>query len=326
MEAQMLLETQGLVKEYGSFRALDGLDLQVRSGEIVGLVGPDGAGKTTTMRLLCGALSPTEGRVRVAGYDLPQEAEKARQHIGYLSQRFSLYGDLTVAENLDFFGEVFDVPDEERHRRSQELLRFAGLEAFADRPAIALSGGMQKKLGLATALVHRPQVLLLDEPTGGVDPVARQEFWMLLVGLLRAGSAVLVSTPYMDEAMRFNRVIFMDKGKALMSGKPRDLLQILDGRVLELASDQIMEARRLAESDPEVEDVRTFGDKLHLRVCPDCRTLERLPGVFETQGIHLEHLRQVAPTLEDVFIYLLEESRRDGSEIADHAPAEEEAL
>jgi drug efflux transport system ATP-binding protein len=318
MEAQILLETEGLVKDYGSTRALDGLDLQVRSGEIVGLVGPDGAGKTTTMRLLCGALSPTQGRVRVAGFELPQEAEKARQHIGYLSQRFSLYGDLTVAENLDFFGEVFDVPDEERHRRSKELLHFAGLEAFADRPAIALSGGMQKKLGLATALVHRPQVLLLDEPTGGVDPVARQEFWMLLVGLLRGGSAVLVSTPYMDEAMRFNRVVFMDKGKALMNGKPRELLQILDGRVLELASDQLQAARHLAEGDPEVEDVRTFGDKLHLLVCQDCQTLSRLPGVFEAQGIHLDHLRLVTPTLEDVFMYLLEKSRHDELAAADH--------
>ena len=201
---------------------------------MVGLVGPDGAGKTTAIRLMVGALEPTSGVIRVAGYELPAQVEKAREHLGYLAQRFSLYGDLTVRENLEFFGEVFEIPEAERKQRSQDLLRFAGLEEFANRPAAALSGGMQKKLGLATALVHRPKVLLLDEPTGGVDPVARQEFWQLLIGLLRAGSAVLVSTPYMDEAMRFNRVIFMNHGRSLTQGAPRDLMNRLNGRILEL--------------------------------------------------------------------------------------------
>jgi len=153
---------------------VDGLDLQVRAGEMVGLVGPDGAGKTTTMRLLCGALRQNSGVVRVAGYEIPAQVEKAREEIGYLAQRFSLYGDLTVKENLEFFSEVFDMDEADRKQRSQELLRFAGLEEFANRPAAALSGGMQKKLGLACALVHHPKVLLLDEPTGGVDPIARQ--------------------------------------------------------------------------------------------------------------------------------------------------------
>ncbi len=233
---------------------------------MVGLVGPDGAGKTTAIRLMVGALEPTSGLIRVAGYELPAQVEKAREDLGYLAQRFSLYGDLTVRENLDFFGEVFDVPNAERKQRSEELLRFAGLEEFANRPAAALSGGMQKKLGLATALVHRPKVLLLDEPTGGVDPVARQEFWHLLIGLLRAGSAVLVSTPYMDEAMRFNRVIFMNHGRALTQGAPRDLMNGLAGRILELATEQSMAARKIASEDPDVEDVHTFGEYLHLRV------------------------------------------------------------
>ena len=222
MEPEILLETKDLHRNFGETHAVDGLNLEVRAGEMVGLVGPDGAGKTTAIRLMVGALEPTSGLIRVAGYPLPAQVEKAREHLGYLAQRFSLYGDLTVRENLDFFGEVFDIPNAERKQRSQELLRFAGLEEFANRPAVALSGGMQKKLGLATALIHRPKVLLLDEPTGGVDPVARQEFWHLLIGLLRAGSAVLVSTPYMDEAMRFNRVIFMNHGRALTSGAPRD--------------------------------------------------------------------------------------------------------
>src|SRR5579859_1792801 len=312
----LLLEAEDLHKHFGPNHAVQGLNLQVGAGEMVGLVGPDGAGKTTAMRLLCGALKPTSGRVRVAGYDLPQMVEKAREHIGYLAQAFSLYGDLTVAENLEFFGEVFDIPDKELRARSQELLRFAGLERFADRPAIALSGGMQKKLGLATALVHRPKVLLLDEPTGGVDPVAREEFWHLLIGLLRGGSAVLVSTPYMDEAMRFNRVFFMNKGRALTDGTPRGLIGLLDGHVLELAAEPQMQARAIAGADPDVEDVNAFGDRLHLRVRDAAGPMSRLPGKLAEANISLIHLKLVTPSLEDVFMQLLETSQHGASQPA----------
>lgn len=306
MESEILLETENLVRTFGPLRAVDGLDLQVHAGEMVGLVGPDGAGKTTTMRLLCGALRQNSGTIRMAGYDIPAQVEKAREELGYLAQRFSLYGDLTVQENLDFFAEVFDMTTDDRKQRSKDLLRFAGLEEFADRPAIALSGGMQKKLGLACALVHRPKVLLLDEPTGGVDPVARQEFWHLLIGLLREGSAVLVSTPYMDEAMRFNRVIFMDHGRALTQGAPRDLMARLNGRVLELAAIQQMAAREIAAQDPDVEDVHTFGEYVHLRVRSAEGPLSRIPQQLAAAGITLHHLHSVVPTLEDVFINLLE--------------------
>ena len=306
MGSDLLLETENLVRTFGSLRAVDGLDLQVRAGEMVGLVGPDGAGKTTTMRLLCGALQPTSGKVRVAGYEIPAQVEKAREEIGYLAQRFGLYGDLTVSENLEFFGEVFDMSEADRKQRSKDLLRFAGLEEFANRPAAALSGGMQKKLGLATALVHRPKVLLLDEPTGGVDPVARQEFWQLLISLLRGGSAVLVSTPYMDEAMRFNRVVFMNHGRALTQGVPRDLIGHLNGRILELAADPQMAARQVAMDDPDVEDVHTFGEYVHLRVRSADGPLTRIPQRLTEAGITLHHLHSVMPTLEDVFIQLLE--------------------
>ncbi|HEY5983078.1 MAG TPA: ABC transporter ATP-binding protein [Anaerolineales bacterium] len=306
VSSQILLETEDLVRTFGTYRAVDGLSLQVRAGEMIGLVGPDGAGKTTTMRLLCGALRPTSGRMRVAGFEVPAQVEKARQELGYLAQRFSLYGDLTVKENLSFFGEVFDMDDKEREQRSNDLLRFAGLERFSDRPAAALSGGMQKKLGLASALVHRPKVLLLDEPTGGVDPVARQEFWQLLIGLLREGSAVLVSTPYMDEAMRFNRVIFMNHGRALISGAPRELMARLDGRILELAAEPQMKARDIAVRDPDVEDVHSFGGYLHLRVRAPEGPTQRLPGKLTDAGVAFGDLVPVMPTLEDVFIELLE--------------------
>jgi ABC-2 type transport system ATP-binding protein len=306
MDDEFLIEVNNLSKSYDGVPAVDGLDLQVRAGEMVGLVGPDGAGKTTAMRLLCGVLRPDNGSMRVAGYQLPGEVEKAREELGYLAQRFSLYGDLTVKENLDFFGEVFDMEDAEREQRSRDLLRFAGLEEFANRPAVALSGGMQKKLGLACALVHRPKVLLLDEPTGGVDPVARQEFWHLLIGLLRGGSAVLVSTPYMDEAMRFNRVIFMNHGRALKQGAPRELMGRLAGQILELAAEPQMAARDVAVRDPDVEDVHSFGGYLHLRVHAAEQVIARLPGQLQAAGVTVNHLNPVPPTLEDVFIQLLE--------------------
>jgi ABC-2 type transport system ATP-binding protein len=312
----LLLEAEALVKAFGDNHAVNGLDLQIRAGEMVGLVGPDGAGKTTTMRMLCGALTPTSGRIRISGFDVPRQVERAREQTGYLAQNFSLYGDLTATENLRFFGAVFDLPDEEIDKRAKELLAFAGLTDFADRPARQLSGGMQKKLGLATALIHSPKVLLLDEPTGGVDPVARQEFWQLLIGLLRRGSAVLVSTPYMDEAMRFSRVVFMDKGRALLNGPPRDLLNRLQGRILELTVQPQAGARRVAAADPEVEDVQTFGGRFHLRVRQAAGPMARLPGALSAAGITLTGLKPIEPTLEDVFIHLLQ-TETDGHG-ADH--------
>jgi ABC-2 type transport system ATP-binding protein len=305
MSNEVLLETENLVRNFGNFRAVDGLNLQVHAGEMVGLVGPDGAGKTTAIRLMCGALSPTSGTVRVAGYEIPAQVEKAREQIGYLAQRFSLYGDLSVQENIEFFGEVFEVPEQEVKERAASLLNFAGLGDFTDRPAAALSGGMQKKLGLASALIHRPKVLLLDEPTGGVDPVARQEFWHLLIALLREGSAVLVSTPYMDEAMRFNRVFFMNHGRVLTQGEPRELMKRLDGRILELDTDDQMATRQIVQDDPEVEDVHAFGNHLHLRVTSAQGPMERIPARLESASIPMNHLISVPATLEDVFINLL---------------------
>lgn len=301
-----LLEACGLHRSFGAVHAVDGVSVHVRAGEAYGLVGPDGAGKTTTMRLLVGALSSESGLVQIAGYNLHTRAETARGHIGYLAQRFSLYTDLTVYENLHFFGAVRGVTGPALEQRADELLRFVGLAGFERRLAGQLSGGMKQKLGLATALIHRPQVLLLDEPTGGVDPVTRQDFWQLIIRLLGEGVAVVVSTPYMDEAVRCNRIGFLYGGRILTEGTPRELTASLTGRVFELVAEPKALARQVCLVDPAVEDATVFGDRLHLRVHDPEAVVARLPAALANRGIHVKHLRLIPPTLEDVFLSLLE--------------------
>src|SRR5512137_746406 len=235
------IAAENLYKSFDEVHAVNGLSLTVQEGEIYGLVGPDGAGKTTTMRLICGGFNPDRGSVSIRGFDLAHHAEQARSQIGYLAQRFSLYGDLSVTENLHFFAQMHGLKASEWKPRAQEILQFVGLAEFADRMADQLSGGMKQKLGLASALVHRPKVLLLDEPTGGVDPVTRQDFWQLIIRLVsQEGVSVLVSTPYMDEAGRCGRVGFMRLGRILLEGQPDVLRKRLDGRILELHGEPLM--------------------------------------------------------------------------------------
>jgi ABC-2 type transport system ATP-binding protein len=308
-----LVEATGIHRSFGAVRAVDGVDLSVRAGEAYGLVGPDGAGKTTTLRLLVGALAPDAGRIVVGGSDLARHPEQARAGIGYLAQRFSLYGDLTVLENLRFFAEVRGIRGGRFQARAADLLAFVGLRGFEERRADNLSGGMKQKLGLACALIHEPLVLLLDEPTGGVDPVTRQEFWKLLIRLLGEGRAIVVSTPYMDEAARCTRVGFMDGGRILVEGAPRALTATMVGRVLELAARPGRTARAVALRDPDVEDVLAFGDRLHLRVAGTAGPLARLPGALLEAGVHVDRLRPIVPSMEDVFISLLAGRSSGGS-------------
>jgi ABC-2 type transport system ATP-binding protein len=286
------------------------MSLSVEAGEIYALVGPDGAGKTTTLRLICGALQPEAGQVHLAGIDLLRHTEHARAQIGYLPQRFSLYGELTVLENLRFFAEVRGLPTERWLPRSEEILEFVGLTEFADRRAEALSGGMKQKLGLAAALVHEPKILLLDEPTGGVDPVTRQNFWQLLIHLLRQGVAVLISTPYMDEASRCNRVGFMQRGRLMVEGTPAEIVESLQDRVLELRGSPRRLLEQLAASDPQVQNAHAFGDRLHLRVAPDSAeaVMERLTCAAQSHDAAINQIHSVKPSLEDVFLELLERS------------------
>ena len=300
-----LIVAEQLSKRFGTVHAVDGLNLRVGPGEIFGLVGPDGAGKTTTMRLLCGAYEPTSGSASVAGFDLKHHLAEARASTGYVAQRYSLYPDLTPTENLEFFSEAFGMPRAKRVARAKELIEFVGLTQFAHRRSEFLSGGMKQKLSLACALIHRPKVLLLDEPTGGVDPVARQEFWRLLYTLLAEGSAILISTPYMDEASRCHRVGLMNHGKLMAEGTPHEVVRPLVGHMLELAAASQRTAREISSTFAGVLDVQVFGDRLHLRVSEAGPVMERLPAALTQAGVSVTHLRPAEPTLEDVFTQLL---------------------
>lgn len=310
-----MITAHNLSKSFSSTLAVDHLSLAIAPGEIYGLVGADGAGKTTTLRLLCGALRPDAGEANIGGFDVLRQTEKAREQIGYLSQRFSLYDDLTVLENIRFFAEVRGLKANEWYPRSMEILEFVGLAQFKDRFAGQLSGGMKQKLGLASALVTRPRVLLLDEPTTGVDPVTRQDFWQLVVRLVSQPTAsepspqqtsVLLSTPYMDEAARCHRVGFLRAGRLIAEGAPAELRSALAGQILELQGSPLPLIRQLLAAQPGVLDVQAFGDRLHLRI--EKEQAAALPQAIEQRlaasEARLRSLRFIAPTLEDVFIAL----------------------
>jgi ABC-2 type transport system ATP-binding protein len=310
----VLIQARGLTKTFHTaqgklIQAVDGVDLQVRAGEIYGLVGSDGAGKTTTMRMLVGALKIDSGEAAIAGYDVQKNVTQARSQIGYLSQRFSLYEDLTVLENIRFFAEVRGLRADEWLPRCLHILEFVGLDAYKDRRAGQLSGGMKQKLGLASALVSRPRILLLDEPTTGVDPLTRQDFWQLIIRLAAAEEeqvGVLISTPYMDEAARCHRVGFMRNGKIVVEGSPVQLRAMLHERIVELRGAPLPLLRVIAAQDPTVEEVHTFGDCLHLRLKESLAqtVIERLQVAIPQGGGQLLDARAISPALEDVFIAL----------------------
>lgn len=308
--AEAMIRANNLHKSFGHLHAVDGVSLQVADGEIYGLVGPDGAGKTTLLRLICGVLHPEQGDVSLGAFDVARQVERAREQIGYLAQRFALYEELTVLENLRFFAEVRGLPANLWKPRSQEILEFVGLAEFSQRRAGQLSGGMKQKLGLALALINRPRILLLDEPTTGVDPLTRQDFWRLIIGLLQEENlAVLISTPYMDEAVRCQRVGFMRGGKLISEGTPRELRARLEGRIVELAGSPRELLIELAQAETGVETVQRFGNRLHLRVREGQAqaVVGRLGESIPAAGGRVESLRLIEAQLEDVFIALAEE-------------------
>lgn len=300
-----MIETHGLSRDFKKTKAVVGLDLQVTPGELFGLVGPDGAGKTTTLRLLAGLLDITDGEATVAGFDLGSQAEAVKPHVGYMAQQFSLYGELSVEENLTFFAEVFDVTPGEIQERSQRLLAFAGLEAFRDRRAAHLSGGMQKKLALACTLIHEPALLLLDEPTTGVDPISRREFWDILTDLYTQGTTIVVSTPYMDEADRCSRVGLMYQGRLVKVDTPKAIRAPLEGRVIELQPDDWQAARAVASQLAGVEEVQTYGDTLHLLVDSGERRLPEIETQLGDRRIAYRRARIAPARMEEAFISII---------------------
>lgn len=293
---------------------MDRLDLSIEAGEIFGLVGPDGAGKTTTMRLLTSVLEPTDGDAWVSGHHTVDEAESVKESIGYMSQRFGLYLDLTVMENINFYADIFGVGRRERRESTDRLLEFTNLAPFRKRLAGNLSGGMKQKLGLACALIHTPKVLFLDEPTNGVDPVSRRDFWRILYQLLRDKVTIFVSTAYLDEAERCNRVGLIDGGRLLEIGTPDELRGKMDGTILEIRCSEPRKGRSLLEDGLEADRVGLFGDRIHVVTQDPQRTESASEQTLTDAGIQVEGIRPVEPTLEDVFISVLARERAEASD------------
>ena len=299
------IRTRGLRRTFGATVAVDTLDLDVAEGEIFGLVGPDGAGKTTTMRMLTGILPPTAGTAHVAGFDVRREPEPLKEHIGYMSQRFGLYPDLTVLENIGFYADIYSVPAAERAERTERLLGFSNLTPFRQRLAGNLSGGMKQKLGLACALIHTPRVLFLDEPTNGVDPVSRRDFWRILYQLVRDGVTIFVSTSYLDEAERCNRLALLHQGRLLGLGTPDEVKKMMPGALLEVRTSEPRRTAALLRAQLTGATVGLFGDRVHLVTTDAAGSGTRARGLIAAAGIELLSLRPIEPSLEDVFVAVL---------------------
>jgi ABC-2 type transport system ATP-binding protein len=299
------IKTSGLTKKFGNYPAVDNLDLEIQKGELFGLVGPDGAGKTTIMRLLSAILDPTSGEAWVAGHSILNEGEKIKEKIGYMSQRFGLYEDLTVMENIFFYADLYEVSQKERPARIERLLGFSNLTPFKDRLAGKLSGGMKQKLGLACALIHTPEVLLLDEPTNGVDPVSRRDFWRILYDLLKEGVTILVSTAYLDEAERCTQVGLIHKGRLMMKDSPMGIKKSLGLPMVELWSDDARNAREIIREIDGVKGVSIYGDRLHITI-EKKETAGIIVGKLREKGITVKEQREILPSIEDIFISMVQ--------------------
>lgn len=306
-----VIEAVALTKSFDNLTAVDQLNLTVKEGEIFGLVGPDGAGKTTTMRLLTSIMEPTSGEAWVAGHNVLREAEAVKEEIGYMSQRFGLYPDLTVMENLEFYADIYGVPKKGRGQKIERLLSFSNMTPFKKRHAGRLSGGMKQKLGLACALVHTPKVLFLDEPTNGVDPVSRRDFWRILYQLLRENVTIFVSTAYLDEAERCGRVGLMHRGKLLAVGTPGEVKKLMQGTILEIRSSEPRRATALLREQMTSSTASLFGDRIHLLAQYPDQAAAEAERVLVDAGLSVSGVRTIEPALEDVFISVLAAERKN---------------
>jgi ABC-2 type transport system ATP-binding protein len=305
MEAAVSL--QGLTRDFGELRAVDGLTLDVTAGELFGIVGPDGAGKTTTLRMLAGVLRPTSGDALVAGASVAADPEAVKDHIAYMSQRFGLYTDLTVRENIEFYADLYQVPRGERAPRLDRLYAFSGLRPFENRLAGQLSGGMRQKLGLCAALIHEPDILLLDEPTFGVDPISRRDLWLIVHEMVARGVTVIVSTAYMDEAERCDRVALLHKGRSVQIDTPDALRERLAGQVLAVSTDSPRRARDLLRDHMAIRQAVLFGEIIHVTLRAGTEGWPAVREELAAAGIAVEREDPVEPSLEDVFIDLVQE-------------------
>ena len=297
------ITVDNLSKSFAEIKAVDNLQFSVGQGEMFGIVGPDGAGKTTTIRMLCGILAPTSGTAIVLGHDIVKKPDEVKKQIGYLSQRFSLYGDLSIDENIEFFAEINNLYDYKQRR--EELLEFTRLTPFRDRLAEKLSGGMKQKLALACTLIHTPKLIFLDEPTTGVDPVSRRDFWRILQSLLKDGITIVMSTPYLDEAERCARVALMSKGQVMKVDEPNNLKKLMQGEVIEIVCGRVRDAAKILKGGKLGKEVQTFGDRLNVVVESSATEFPLIKGALSAGGITIESWRVISPSLENVFISLL---------------------
>jgi len=312
--SEWAVEVDGLTKNFGSFTAVDRVSFRVGKGEIFGFLGPNGAGKSTVIRMLCGLLRPTAGKATVCGYDVATEPEQVRLQLGYMSQKFSLYDDLSVEQNIDFFSGIYGVPKALRATRKQDVLRMAGLEARRHQLTRQLSGGWKQRLALGCAIVHEPRVLFLDEPTSGVDPIARRDFWDLIYQLSAAGRTVFVSTHYMDEAEYCHRVALMYHARIIALGAPEELKRQLGTYgLLHLDSSDLLESMHALEGEPGVRDVAVFGGGLHVTVNDANAAMPGIRQALARKGVEVRRLDAIPPSLEDVFVALIEAEEHRGA-------------
>lgn len=295
-----------LQRRFGAIEAIRDLSLDVAHGELFGLVGPDGAGKTTLLRMLAGVLRPDSGDAQLYGVSVTRDPEAVKSEIAYMPQRFGLYGDLTVMENLDFYADLYGVPRRERQQRRERLFQFSNLGAFRDRLAGALSGGMRQKLALSCALIHLPKILLLDEPTFGVDPISRRDLWLIVHEMVGEGVTAVVSTAYMDEAERFDRLALLHQGQLLALDTPSDLQRAFSGELLMVEAQPLREARELLARHPRVRRATLFGDKLHVSVESAARDQPVITQVLRDAGIQVQAVQPAGASMEDVFIERIE--------------------
>jgi len=301
---EITIKIENLVKSYGGIKAVNGVSFEIGKGEMFGLVGPDGAGKTTTIRILCGLLMPDSGNVEILGMNIKTDRNAIQDQVGYLSQKFSLYGDLTVDENIEFFANIHNVENFEGRRN--ELLEFTRLTPFRERLADNLSGGMKQKLALACSLIHKPKILYLDEPTTGVDPVSRRDFWKILSNLLKEGITIFMSTPYLDEAERCNRVALMHKGKIITLNTPKEIKESIKKEIAEIVFTNVRVAHKLVKEELHNE-VQLFGDRIIVVLDKGKNNLEQVLQLLKVNSIEILSYRIMPPSLENVFIHYVEE-------------------